>query len=310
MVFKKQKSPLNLPNSLALCGNEDGEIGISGKFREIKWNTGATTANIVVHDAGIYTVSVFDGLDWIKDSIYVYRESGLTARPTENHLLCPGKKLILKGNEKATSWLWSSGGTGVEETVQIEGEYIVVSFNECYSVADTFRVQKARRTSLSPVTTVVSCQKGGVTLTAGLLGEQYRWNTGQTDNQITVSASGEYYVTYKVCDSSYTQNFSVEIKPNVGSTPYFPNIFTPNADNVNDVFKMVGGASGITDFSISVFNRWGILLFRSTDPFFEWNGQYKGSVVSEGTYYYGGKYRNACSGESYIQIEGSLLVRP
>ena len=44
---------------------------------------------------------------------------------------------------------------------------------------------------------------------------------------------------------------------------HIPNSFSPNGDNINDSWKLVG--SGIVSFSLNVFNRWGEKVYSSTD---------------------------------------------
>jgi len=44
---------------------------------------------------------------------------------------------------------------------------------------------------------------------------------------------------------------------------YIPNSFTPNGDNLNDVFKPVGIADKIKDYEMLIFNSWGELVFES-----------------------------------------------
>jgi gliding motility-associated-like protein len=67
----------------------------------------------------------------------------------------------------------------------------------------------------------------------------------------------------------------------------FPNVFSPNGDNLNDVFRpIIKGDYTITNFQI--FNRWGqsVYQFRnySTKP--EWDGTYQGERCEMGTYFY------------------------
>jgi len=68
------------------------------------------------------------------------------------------------------------------------------------------------------------------------------------------------------------------------------NVFTPNADGLNDVFdiKFEGG----TAYDLHVYNRWGVKVFESKDASVDWNGKNKndGSECPEGTYYYVFKY--------------------
>jgi gliding motility-associated-like protein len=64
-----------------------------------------------------------------------------------------------------------------------------------------------------------------------------------------------------------------------------PNIFTPNNDGINDVFKVL--ASGYKDFSMLIYNRFGQLIFESFNPTIGWNGKTAAGLdVTVGTYFY------------------------
>ena len=64
-----------------------------------------------------------------------------------------------------------------------------------------------------------------------------------------------------------------------------PNVFTPNGDGYNDYFNIE--ASGMTQFHLQVFNRWGVLLFESSSAYVKWDGKtISGDDASDGTYYY------------------------
>jgi gliding motility-associated-like protein len=64
-----------------------------------------------------------------------------------------------------------------------------------------------------------------------------------------------------------------------------PNVFTPNGDNFND--ELVAKTSGLVEkVNFTLFNRNGLLLFRTEDPKIKWDGTYKGKIVSPGVYFY------------------------
>ncbi|WP_181358341.1 gliding motility-associated C-terminal domain-containing protein [Taibaiella chishuiensis] len=64
-----------------------------------------------------------------------------------------------------------------------------------------------------------------------------------------------------------------------------PNAFTPNGDGRNDIFQISNFSNEkLIDFRI--FNRWGTILFRSTDPKNGWDGTYKGQEQPMGVYGY------------------------
>lgn len=67
----------------------------------------------------------------------------------------------------------------------------------------------------------------------------------------------------------------------------FPNIFTPNGDAQNDMFKLIN-PQGIADFDIVVLNCWGNVVFEGNKVNFNWNGKVKnsGADCDDGTYFY------------------------
>ena len=66
---------------------------------------------------------------------------------------------------------------------------------------------------------------------------------------------------------------------------YIPNVFTPNNDTFND--RLVAKTSGLVEkVDFRLFNRSGLLIFSTNNPRIEWDGTYKGKVVSPGVYFY------------------------
>ena len=64
-----------------------------------------------------------------------------------------------------------------------------------------------------------------------------------------------------------------------------PNVFTPNGDGFND--KLIAKSSGLVEkVDFRIFNRNGLMLFKTSDPKLNWDGTYKGKIVSPGVYFY------------------------
>ena len=78
--------------------------------------------------------------------------------------------------------------------------------------------------------------------------------------------------------------------PHDGCNPIiFPNSFTPNGDNINDVFKPLLDSDPLV-YDLSVFDRWGKLLFQSKSFYTGWDGKYGGRPVAFGVYYWVATY--------------------
>ena len=91
-------------------------------------------------------------------------------------------------------------------------------------------------------------------------------------------------------------------------TLYLPNAITPSkADGLNDVFSIPEKAQAqMSDFEIQIFNRWGEVVFYSTDKGFSWNGEFKGKTFYNNVYQYVIHYSNLF-GKSFVK-KGTITV--
>lgn len=65
---------------------------------------------------------------------------------------------------------------------------------------------------------------------------------------------------------------------------FVPNAFSPNNDGINDAFFAVSTGDCWLDWSLSVYNRWGDLVWETNDPDEYWYGQVSTHYASDGTY--------------------------
>jgi gliding motility-associated-like protein len=65
---------------------------------------------------------------------------------------------------------------------------------------------------------------------------------------------------------------------------FIPKSFSPNADGINDVFKI--HSKNVEEFEMSVFNQWGEFLFVTNDVSVEWDGTLYNQNVRKGAYVY------------------------
>ncbi len=111
----------------------------------------------------------------------------------------------------------------------------------------------------------------------------YEWQDGSVNQKFTVVTPGNYWV--KIVRGSCYGIDTVDVLD--CSELEYPNIFTPNSDLKNDRFlpKKYGE---IFDFNIEIYNRWGKLVYKSTDLEEGWDGTNlnNGEDCSEGVYFY------------------------
>lgn len=106
------------------------------------------------------------------------------------------------------------------------------------------------------------------------------------DPSFVFNEPGTYEVTLTATDTNGCMDTSkVTIIVDEDSKLVIPNIFTPNGDGKNDVFKVQYTA--LTAFNVAIFTRWGTKVYESTDPSQGWDGKDKqGQEVHPGVYFY------------------------
>ncbi len=124
------------------------------------------------------------------------------------------------------------------------------------------------------------------TTSGGLPPVSYAWNTGATSTSITVFAEEtmDYIFTASdECGSPASDTVTVWVQCPV--VP--PNVFTPNGDGQNETF-IVQFLDGYESSKLTVYNRWGKIVYENEDYQNDWDGtHYKsGNDLASGVYYY------------------------
>jgi gliding motility-associated-like protein len=78
-----------------------------------------------------------------------------------------------------------------------------------------------------------------------------------------------------------------------------PNVFVPNAfvpEGVNTVFLPVTVYVDYSDYVFEVYNRWGELIFSTTNPLRGWTGIINGELALQGAYGYHVRFVSSTGG--------------
>lgn len=131
-----------------------------------------------------------------------------------------------------------------------------------------------------------------VDTTVGALSHSY-----STEGVYTVNVSG---MTADGCSGTGTVEITI-----YDNTDLVGNTFTPNGDGWNDVYTIYN--NGALTHELSIYNRWGHLIFHGLAPLVEWYGKdFAGSDVPEGTYYY--ILQSTMPGNSLVEKTGYITV--
>ncbi len=146
---------------------------------------------------------------------------------------------------------------------------------------------------------------------------EWMWDFGDGVNSTSsnpshnYTAGGSYQVTLiaqipnsiNCIDTLSAQTIDVITNPEL----YIPNTFTPNGDGHNDVFKVRGPYFAIYYFA--VYNRWGELMYETTDPSQGWDGNYKGRPSDPGVFGYYVKAKCSETAEEIFKKGNVTLIR-
>jgi gliding motility-associated-like protein len=125
--------------------------------------------------------------------------------------------------------------------------------------------------------------------------------TGNTisDNTISIEYSvGEIAITTLSSNNSYITQGLLQPIVQIGADPcsmldLVPTAFTPNNDGLNDCYGIKDWPLAAS-FELSIFNRWGELIFRTTDQFACWDGKFQGKDQPIGAYVYMIRIKTNC----------------
>lgn len=142
----------------------------------------------------------------------------------------------------------------------------------------------------------------------------YTWVEGvlQPNNPITEVApttTTTYYVTLEKDGCLKSDSVTIYVKElRCGEEDvYIPNAFTPNADNANDNLYVRGNNIGTLVFR--VFNRWGELMFETTNQSQGWDGKYKGVDCDPAVFVYYIEVTCEEGEEPYFEKGNITLIR-
>lgn len=155
--------------------------------------------------------------------------------------------------------------------------------------ADQFNVLAGSTTTLNVLTNDLLTANWDIYIhTATSYGQLINLNNGLFDVILQTTDTRDQHFIYELCNpncpnSCDTGIVYLSVNPIGNCSP--PNIFTPNGDQVNDLFE-VPCLERIENAHLLVFNRWGDLVYESDKYNNQWDGTHQGEPLPDGTYFY------------------------
>lgn len=183
------------------------------------WSTGETTPSITVYETGDYWVQIESSCGALSDTAeIVFVVDSVISSNTDIHLCFTELPYTITAFEGYDIYYWNTGDTTSAIEIDAAGTYYLSAYTECAHFIDSFNVDVTEPVNigldLGPDTLICAAPGWSLTLSAPP-GYAYEWNTGDTENTITINAAGNYSVTV----TTECETFSDAI--NITDDPYF-----------------------------------------------------------------------------------------
>jgi gliding motility-associated-like protein len=261
----------------------------------VLWSTGSNADSIFINQTGSYWVAGAIANCSFADTFQVEIQNLSLTSISNTYSICPGSSYTVQIPQVSSQQIvWFDGSADSTRTFSSPGSYWVTRITPCDTLTDTIDIIET-----GPVFTSVSqshtiCDFEDVTIQLPVVPNQsINWFDGSNALTRTFSSTGNYWVTRTAPCDTLTDTISITVI-NCDTIPpppadtisriFIPNVFTPNNDGINDFFLIQG--TGINDYHIAIFNRWGTLLYESKNMSEAWDGTSNGTDIVEGVYTY------------------------
>lgn len=278
---------VKLGRDTSLCEGDSLTLSIASSDAKYLWNTGYTTNRITVNKSGNYWVKISKSVCFKADTIQLNLKPLPVIALPKDTVICAGTSLTLSpSSNTAYTYKWQNGDISDKFSVTSGGKYSVsVNYNGCFTSAST-SVDVMYQPYIKLFDTAM-CKTEQLLLDPHVaVSDQVIWQNQSTQHTYLVKTPGIYSVkAYNNCGSDFKQ---IEVTERLCKI-IMPTAFTPNADRLNDEFK-IRYPEVVKSFQLSLYNRLGQKIFQTTNPYKGWDGTINGIQQPMGTYIWQLKY--------------------
>lgn len=197
--------------------------------------------------------------------------------------LCQGQKITLDASAVQGNYIWQDQSTMATLEVVSAGNYWVEITSQNCKIVDSVKVTINTIYPLNTNDTTI-CEGETLILNTNNQLAQYLWQNNDTTASIVANNAGVYWV--KISNGFCTLIDTVNINTQACTSELiFPNIFTPNSDGFNEAFVPIK-IKGIVQSNLNIYNRWGQIVYETSDLQEGWDGKINNKPASAGVYFY------------------------
>lgn len=222
--------------------------------------------------------------------------------------LCEGDTLTLDGGLSTdATYVWQDGSTRPFIRVTEAGTYWVEKTLEACTIREMVEVRMKRLPAEPwPNDSLSICVGETFMLDANQETTAYLWQDGSTESVFQVNGAGQVSVELTNECGGITDSIWVEERL-CECTIFMPNAFSPNGDGHNEAFAP-GFDCAYEQAHLVIYNRWGRIVFQTTDLESSWDGKTRGKPNPEGVYLWALTYTAFEAGRSQSRIQSGSLT--
>lgn len=247
-----------------------------------------TSTNIA---AGLYTFIVTDAMQCtFSASIVLSQPAPVSILPPADTIICLGTTgdlwAVAGGGTPPYSITWEGIYTGNPFPISPSHDTIYSAVAEdshgCWSDPQLFTVIVDQVPVVDLGKDSLLCIGDSLALSAAFPGASYSWQDGSTADNFTIHVPGIYWVNvYNTCFST-ADSLNADYT-DCSACVHYPTGFTPDGNQQNDLFRPVITCP-VSDYNMKIFNRWGQLIYETSNVNDAWNGNYMNQPADVGVY--------------------------
>lgn len=252
------------------------------------WSNGTTASSLSNLCAGNYSVNVTDANGCVGTQNFTINSGAtFTVSTSGNVSICAGETTTISASG-ATTYDWDNGlgaGSSFQVSPSATTIYDVIGTANGCSANATLTVTVESTPNVFAGNDQLVCSGDSIAL-SGTGATSYIWDNGIVDGQYFVPVDGVYI--FSLLGSTGNCSAQDEVVITVGGCGFefeMPNVFTPDGNLLNDFYVPVK-ANNVAVQKFTVFNRWGNVVYESTNQPIIWDGKSSGAEASEGVYFY------------------------
>lgn len=251
------------------------------------WSDGSTDSILTVNKTGTYSVTASLANCSATDEIEVTFYATPTPSLGPDTIICTetSPSYTLNAYYPNANYYWNTGETTAQITVDSTGNYWVTSWIEMCADTDSIWLDFIQAPTPNLGNDTVLCMGENLTFNVAQPYSQYLWNNGVTQPVFDISLAGKYWVEISNRCGTQADTVNVELT-DCECDVFVPNSFTPNGNGDNDTFYPKFNC-GFSSYKFAIYDRWGKMVFHTTDPYEQWDGtNLSGDTSAPGKYAY------------------------